>query len=111
MTNKRRDGDRSQPQQEEEKHRGNELAGRRWRVGKLFPDEDSPYGRNHGCALADGVRYRRPDDLRMRGDEVEDRAGTPDRTTDDSPHMPGPPRVKILRHADRRGSGERLAHQ
>src|ERR1039457_649355 len=106
-----RDGDRSQSQQEEEKHGGNQFAGGGRSMGKLFPDENAPNGRNHSSALADGVRNSRTHNLRMRGDKIKYRPRTPDDAARNSPEMPHWLGFGILRHAHRGSAGERLFHK
>src|SRR5271154_2970125 len=80
--------DRSQSQQEEDKHRGYQSAGGWWGTGKFFPDEDAPDGRYHRRTLADGVGNGRTDYLSVGSNEIEYSSRTPDNPSDHTPEVP-----------------------
>lgn len=111
MTHHGCDRDRSQPKQEEDEHGGNQFSRGRWSAGKFFPDEDAPDGRYHRCTLADCVRDRRTDHLRVRCNKVEHRSRAPDRSAENSPPVPSGTAFPIVGHAHGRASGQRPPHE
>ena len=62
-------------------------------------------------ALPQRIRNRRPDQLRVRGHEVEGRSRAPDEPADNSPQVIGRLRGEELSHGDRGGARQRLAHE
>src|SRR6185503_5503830 len=109
---KRGEGDGAKAEDEEEKHQDQELAGGTRGSGEFVPDEDSPESGDHGGALSDGVRDGRADvGMRLRSDEVGDRAATPDEAAEKSSDVPACRSAPVVRSVDWWLAIERFLHQ
>ena len=78
-------GDEKNREEVEDEHQAEKSLRAFIGTGKFLPDENAPERGDHRCGLADRIRNR--DAGEIGSDQVEHRAGGPDRAAEQTQHM------------------------
>jgi hypothetical protein len=112
MLVKRCESDGTEAEDEAKEHQGEELARGSRGSGEFMPDEDAPGGGDHGGALSDGVGDSGSDiGVRLRCDEVGNRAAAPYKAAEDAGDVPAHVGAPIVGSVDGRLAIERFFHE